>query len=159
MRMLRATFAINPAGMAVGIVFFFPDGQPHFHLIDDVTAGIECLVPVRGRYADPDGAFADFQHAGPVYAMRVKDREPCSGLGNDFLALADGQWLVRFILQSLDTMAFILVSVPAFETGVGACRLVEELAPLSVRVDALICHPDHVSPRQPVETKERYHRR
>ncbi len=94
MRMFCASLAINPARIAVGIVLLFPDRQPNFDLVDDVTAGIECLVPVRGRYADPDGTFADFQHAGPVYAMGMKDRELCPGLCNDFLALADGQGLV-----------------------------------------------------------------
>jgi hypothetical protein len=46
---------------------------------------------VRGRYADPDGTFTDFEHAGSMHAVGMKDRELCSGLCNYFLTLADGQ--------------------------------------------------------------------
>ena len=97
-----AALAIDPAGITVCIMFFLPDRQAHFHLINDVSAGIESLVSVRGRYANPDGAFADLEHAGAMYAMRVKDREFGTSLEDDFLSLADGQRLVRFVLQSFN---------------------------------------------------------
>ena len=157
--MFGAAFAINPARIAVGIVLFFPDRQSHFHLVDDVTAGNECLIPVRGRDADPDGTFTDFEHAGAMHAMGMKDGELCSGLGNHFLTLADGQRLVYFVFEPLNRMAFVLVSDPAFETGIGTSRGIEEFAPQNVRVDGFVSNPDHISHRQRVETTGRYRHR
>ena len=94
MGVFGTTFAINPARMAVSVVFFFPDRQSHLDLIDNVPTGIERLVPVRRRYADPDGAIADVQHAGPVNTVRMKDRELGAGFGNDFFAFGDGDGLI-----------------------------------------------------------------
>lgn len=157
--MFGAAFAINPARIAVGIVLFFPDRQPHFHLVDDVTAGIERLIPVRGRDADPDSTFTDFEHTAAVHTMGMKDGELCFSLCNHFLALADGQRRVYFVFESLNRMAFVLVSDPAFKTGIGTGRGIEEFAPQNIRVDGLVNNPDHISHRQRVEITGRYHHR
>ena len=157
--MFGAAFAIDPARIAVGIVFFFPDRQSYFHLVDDVTAGNECLIPVRGRDADPDGTFTDFEHAGAMDTMGMKDGELCPGLSNHLLTLGDSQRLVYFVFESLNRMAIVLVSDPAFETGIGTSRGIEEFAPQDVRVDGLVSNPDHISHRQRVETAGRCHHR
>ncbi len=157
--MFGAAFAINPARTAVDIVLFFPDRQPYLHLVDDVTAGIERLIPVRGRDADPDGTFTDFEHAGTVQAMGMKDGEPCSGLCNHFLTLADGQRFVYFVFKSLNRMAFVLVSDPTFKTGIGTSRGIEEVAPQNIRVDGLVSNPDHISHPQRAGITGRYRHR
>ena len=157
--MFGAAFAIDPARIAVGIVLFFPDRQSHFHLVDDVTAGNECLIPVRGRDADPDGTFTDFEHAGAMHAMGMKDSELCPGLSNYFLTLGDGQRLVYFVFESLNRMAFVLVPDPAFKTGIGTGCGIEEFAPQNGRVDGFVSNPDHISHRLRVEITGRYRHR
>ncbi len=157
--MFGAAFAIDPARIAVGIVFFFPDRQSYFHLVDDVTAGKERLIPVRGRDADPDRTFTDFEHASTMHAMGMKDGELCSGLSNHFVTLGDSQRLVYFVFKSLNRMAFVLVPDPAFKTGIGTSRGIEEFAPQDVWIDGLVSNPDHISHRQRVETAGRCHHR
>jgi len=38
---MGAVLAVDPFGLAVGVVLFFPDGQARLDLVDDVAAGIE----------------------------------------------------------------------------------------------------------------------
>ena len=42
----RASLAVDPAGVAIGIVLFFPDRQPNLDFVDNVAACLERLVPV-----------------------------------------------------------------------------------------------------------------
>ena len=43
---MGAVLAVNPFGVAVGVVLLCPDGQAYFDLVDDVAAGVECGAPV-----------------------------------------------------------------------------------------------------------------
>ena len=53
---VSTAFAIDPARVAFDIVFFFPDWQSNLQFIDDVAAGFERLVPMRGGDTDPNGS-------------------------------------------------------------------------------------------------------
>jgi len=52
---MRAALAVYPLGLAAFVVFLFPDRQAHFGLVDDVTAGVECLTTMRRGYPDHHG--------------------------------------------------------------------------------------------------------
>jgi hypothetical protein len=47
--MLRscASLTIDPPGITIDVVFFFPDRNPMLDLIYDIAARRKCLVPMR----------------------------------------------------------------------------------------------------------------
>ena len=55
----RATLAVHPAGVAVDVVLFLPDGHTMFDFIDDETAGAEGFVAMGGADAHPYRHLAD----------------------------------------------------------------------------------------------------
>ena len=67
------SLTIYPAGIAISVMFLFPDWQTNFYLVDNVTAGLERFIAVSGRYADPDRALADFQQTDSMHTAGVQD--------------------------------------------------------------------------------------
>ena len=59
MRMFSAAFAVYPPGIAVRVVFFFPNRYAVFYFIDDVATGFKCFVAMPAAHADPHGDVAD----------------------------------------------------------------------------------------------------
>ena len=70
--MLRATFAINPAGITVRVVFLFPDRQAVLEFVDDVAASAESLVAMLRRNAYPDRTLADLENADAMHETRLQ---------------------------------------------------------------------------------------
>jgi hypothetical protein len=157
--MFCAAFAVDPSRVAVAVVLFFPDRETCFHLIDDVSTGIERLVPVRGRYAHPDRTIAYFEHTPAMDTVGMKNRNRGPRLGDDFFAFADGEGFIHFVFQPFDRVPIILVSDPAFESGIRTGRRIEEFTAKRGRVDRIVSDSEHVNPRLPAETAVRYHRR
>src|ERR1700761_5693521 len=97
-----ATFAVDPAGVAVLVVLLFPDGHSMFNLVDDVSTGLKCLSAVAGADAYPHGHFADRQVTDAVYACGVLDAETVEGFGDDAFAFLDSERLEGFVLEVTD---------------------------------------------------------
>jgi len=60
-RMLRATFAIHPAGVAVDVVLFFPDWHAMLYFVDDEAAGFEGFIAMTCADANPHCNIANGQ--------------------------------------------------------------------------------------------------
>jgi len=63
-----AALAVHPPGITAQVVLLFPDRQSVLHLVDDVTAGAERLVAVRGAHSHPHGELADRESADAMHA-------------------------------------------------------------------------------------------
>src|SRR5690606_33155028 len=103
------------------------DRDARLHFVDDVAAGGEGGIAVRGGDADPDGQFADRQLAGAVHAVGVEDVERRQGFGQDRLAFTLRQRRIGLVAQAVDVAVVVVVAHPALETGVGANARVEQL--------------------------------
>ena len=60
LRVLRrggTALAVHPTGIAIPIVFLFPDGNAMFNLVDDVATRIESFATVLGAHANPHRHF------------------------------------------------------------------------------------------------------
>ncbi len=73
-----ALLAVDPAGVAFGVVLLLPDGYAVLDVVDDVAARVERFAAMRRTDPDPDRQIANFQHAYPVRAGRALESE--SGL-------------------------------------------------------------------------------
>ena len=146
------TFAVHPVRITVGIIFFFPDRQAHFYLIDNVTTGIECLIPMLRRNTYPHSTFSDFKHTSTMHTMSMQNSESLYSLSDYFLSLANGQRFIYFVFKSLNRITFVLISYPTFETNIGTSRGIEEFASQNIGVNWLIGKFDHIIPQKQVET-------
>ena len=120
--------AIDPARIATDVMFFFPDGQTVFDLIDDVTAGTKCLVAVWRADAHPHGNVADCQIADAMHAARELDTKPGAGLVDDALAFFDAKRLKGFVFEMCNTLAFVVIAHPAFKGRVTAVSRIAQFA-------------------------------
>ena len=55
-RCARAALAVDPAGVTIQVLLLLPDGQAMLDLIDDVPAGAERLIAVRGAHLEASAA-------------------------------------------------------------------------------------------------------
>ena len=69
----RAGVAFDPLGTAVGIVFFFPDGNGRFDGVDDRAAGAESCFSVGSGNGDANGYFTNLQMPSAVDAAGSDD--------------------------------------------------------------------------------------
>src|SRR6185312_4827134 len=127
--MLRAALAVHPTGVAVLIVFLFPDRDAVLHFVDDVAAGAKRLVAVARRNAYPNRSLADLQRPDTVHARGVLHTEARDRLGNDPLALLDRQRLEGFVLEPPYAQALVVIAHPTLEGGIAAAGGVAEPGP------------------------------
>ncbi len=59
MRGRRTPLAVDPTGIAVDIVFLFPDRNPVLDLIDDIPTCLERFTTMRRADTNNDGYIAD----------------------------------------------------------------------------------------------------
>jgi len=59
-----------------------------------------------------------------VHTARLRDAETISGLLDDALSLFDGERLERFVLESRDLTAIVMVAYPALKTDVAAAAAI-----------------------------------
>ncbi len=107
--------AIDPGGRASGVMFFFPDRNAGFGFVDEVAAGGECGVTMRGRNAGPDGEIADLEMPDAMDAQGVSNRKFFASFGEDAGTLFFGECGERFVLERLHGMALVMIAHPAFE--------------------------------------------
>ena len=106
-------------------------------LVDDVAAGAERLVAVRGADANPHRQLADPQLPDAVHAQRVRHAEALARLGDDALALAHGERLEGLVFEPPHALALVVIAHPALEGGVAAAGRVGELGAQCRHVERL----------------------
>lgn len=94
-----AGVAFDPLGIAVGVMFFFPDGYGGFDGIDDRTAGIKRGVSVGSGDSDANGEFAHLQMSRAVHAAGADDVVLRCDLLEDARALFYGQFWVGLVFE------------------------------------------------------------
>src|SRR6185503_4871300 len=107
--------AVDPAGIAIDVVFFLPDRHAVFHFIDDVAAGAEGLVAMRGADPHPDSHVANSERAETMHAGRARDAETFAGLGDDACTFLLCKFDERLVLQPRNCQALVVIAHPAFE--------------------------------------------
>src|SRR5712671_4185104 len=134
-RRLRTPLAIYPARVAIDVVFLFPDRHAMFHFIDDVAAGFESFIAMRGTHSDPYCDIADGQRTDAMDADRLLNAvRPCR-FRYDARALLDGEIDERFVFEACYVMAFVVVSYPAFERTIAATLRIRQLVAQCSGVD------------------------
>src|SRR5689334_16325864 len=134
-RKTSARGAVDPAGLAAGVVFFLPDRHASFGLVDDVAARVESRAAMPGRYADPHRTVADRELAYAVLADRGFNCEPLLRFGQDLRALFLCYTCVRFVFEGLHRLALVVVADPPFEGHARAGNALHELALARFGVD------------------------
>ena len=88
MAMGGASLTVHPAGVAVHVMFFFPDGQANFGLVNDVAAGKKCFVAVRRCNPHPNGAVTECQTAFTMNECGVRHAKPFGGFGTTVMSFS-----------------------------------------------------------------------
>ena len=86
-----------------------------FDFIDDVAAGAERFVAMRGAHAHPHGDVADRQRAHAMHAGGARDAEPRDGFVDDARAFLFGELGEGLVFEARDRVAFVVIAHPAFE--------------------------------------------
>src|SRR5690606_4627002 len=107
--------AVDPAARAVRVVFLLPDRHAVLDLVDHVAARVERRAAVRGAHADPARTVADLEPADAMLGEDLEHVETLLRLGDDLLALGDGDRLVRLVLEQGDLVTVLVIAHPAFE--------------------------------------------
>jgi hypothetical protein len=157
--MLRTAFAIDPVRIAVDVVFFFPNWQPDLEFIDNVSAGLERLIAVRRRNADPNRHITDFEQACSVHATRFEKWKSLQRLSKHPVALRDDERLVGLVFQALHRPSVVFVPDPAFKDTKTACARIRQCRLEFLGVYCPVDNLDHLSRQQPVETAALCHHR
>ena len=140
---VRAMVATDPAGIAIGEVFLFPNGDSGFHLIDDESACVEGGVSMGGGDADDDGEAADLDGPCAVTADGVEDVETFQGFGEDAVSffLREGGISLVFEFQHLSSL--VMVAHPAFKRAEAAGFRIGDGAVQDGGVDAVGGEAEH----------------
>jgi hypothetical protein len=110
-------------------VFFLPERHTQFNFVDDEVTRGERFASVPSTDADPDCDVADAQRTHPVHTQRYRNAKALDSLGENALALLDGQAFARFVLESFDSPAFAVIANSTFEYHYAtAARLVQRAA-------------------------------
>src|SRR5690606_7606896 len=123
-----------------------PDRHAMLDFVDDVAAGAEGLVAMRGRGAHPDGGVGQCQAAQPVHAQDALDAEALLRLLDDALALAHAERLEGLVFQPRDLLPLVVVAHPAFEGGESAAVRIDQLGAQRHRVDGLVREAERAHP-------------
>src|ERR1035438_3745147 len=148
-RRRRAALAVDPARVAVAVVFLFPNWQTVFDFVDDVPTGIERLAAMLGAHADPDRHVADRKFTDAVHAERVLDRKAPQRLGHDAIALFDGQRFECFVFEAAHRLPLVVIAYPSLEARISPGAGIEQLLPRSLGVD---CRMRELKSHQPPAT-------
>src|SRR5271163_3214193 len=131
----RAALAIHPTGVAIPVVFLFPNGDAMLDLVNDETARIEGFAAVCGTYPHPDRHFTQPKRTYPMNAQGLRHGEAPQRFVDDAIALLDRELLKRFVINPRDLSALVMIADPSFETDVAARAEVLQLPPGSLGVD------------------------
>jgi len=134
-RRRRAALAVDPARVAASVMFFFPDRNPVFDFIDDVSTRIECFAPVGGADAHPNGHVGEIERADTMDARGMFNGKTLQCFGKYAVALFDGKGLKGFVLESSDVLALVMIPNPALEAHVAAGAAVEQFPARGLRID------------------------
>src|SRR5258708_40299866 len=96
------------------MILFFPNREPPLYFLDDVAAGEEGRLAVRGDRANPHGQLADLQPASAVHTANPAAGMRLLGLGDDGVALKPG--------EHIEGLIFELGDGSAEEIGRASCR-------------------------------------
>jgi hypothetical protein len=107
-----AGFAVDPAGIPVGVILLLPDRDAMLDVVDDEAAGVEGLAAVRGADPDPDRKLADLQCADAVRAAGALEAKACAGFRQDALTLAGRERCERLVLQAPHRSALVVIAHP-----------------------------------------------
>src|SRR5690606_36511870 len=127
--------AINPAAVAVRVVFLFPDREAVFYLVDDEAACGEGFGAMGGRGAGPYGDVADGEFADTMDAVGPGEAETVDGFLDDARAFLESHGFVGFIIEAVDGLASVVIAHPALEGDESAGGGIGEFGAEGVRRD------------------------
>ena len=96
-------------------MFFLPNRQARFCLVNDVAAGLERGTAVFGRDSDPHREIPDLQVTHPMNRGRTRQRESLPRFRENPVAFGFCEQRVRLVFKREHRLAFIPISNPAFK--------------------------------------------
>src|SRR5205823_12590 len=99
---------------AVFEIFFFPDGNDFFELVDRVVAGVEGGAAVGGRDDDSDAGFADVEMPEAVDHGNAVDVPGLAHENTDLLEFPESHRLVRLINEMQGALTLGIVPDDTF---------------------------------------------
>ena len=115
--MFSTVVAFNPDAGAIGVVFFFPDGNGVFDGVDDGAAGVEGGIAMGGADGDGDGDFANLEVAGAVQAAGGENIVFDADFGEDPVTFFFSKGGEGFVFERGNVAALVVVADPAFKGG------------------------------------------
>jgi len=92
-----------------------PDRNYALHLVDQVLAGGEGLLAMRGTHFDPQRGFADSDRPDPVHHVQGEDGPMPLHLEKDLLELVLGHALESLVFEPADCLALFSAAHQAHE--------------------------------------------
>ena len=116
----------DPGGIAIDVVLLLPDREAVLDFVDDVAAGAEGFVAMRGRHTYPHCKVANRQIPGTMHAMRGVHAVTCNGFLDDAFAFSQCQLGICLVLKAIDRAPFVAVAHPTLErTEAPAARMLQ----------------------------------
>ena len=107
-------------------MFFLPDRDPGFDLVDYVAAGGEGLGPVSGKDGNPYRYLSDLEAAYSMDAPRTDNLEALAGLRDYLVAFGNGHSIVGLIGERSDGLSLVGVANAALEDNAGPGPIIVE---------------------------------
>jgi|GEM_PF-5866265 hypothetical protein len=129
--------AVDPLGLAVLVMFAFPNWDSSLGFIDYVAAGVEGWAAMGRADSDPNGDVADGEWTDSMDTCCGFDAESFDRFGDYALAFFFRERFVGGVFESLDSLAFVVVANPAFEGYVGAGGVMEKVGSQGLHFDGI----------------------
>ena len=94
--------AIDPAGITVFVILFFPNRYTGFDFVDDVATSFKRRTAVSGTDTDPDGHIADFERTDAMNAARCSEIKFLDGFFQNRRAFLDCYFGIGFVFEAKD---------------------------------------------------------
>ena len=136
--MIGTGVALDPGGAAIGVVFFFPDGDCCLDRVNDGPASSESGIPVCCGDGHADSDLADLQVTGAVDAAGRDNIMLADDFCKDAITLLLCEGGEGLVFKGGDLASLVMIAHPALKTGETACRGVPYLITKCLRVNGLV---------------------
>jgi len=133
-----AGVAFDPFCSAVGVMFFFPDGDRRFDGINDRTTGAEGGIAVSSGNNDTNGYFANLQVTSAVDAACRDNIMLTADFCKDTITLLLCEGGEGLVFKGGDLASLVMIAHPALKTGKTAGGRVPYLIIKCLRVNGLV---------------------